>query len=180
MCDFISAIIRENWDVICLPEYTDSHEDLMRHAGLRDDHLSQGRFVRVEFTPPDDGGQIADVSKWRLKLDERSAPEWWDSERAAAKMSRIAKRMIVSGARDVIIGGCWILDGDAKIGCMIGARVFVMRGNSSVGKMWGSSNVGEMWGSSHIGKMWENSNVGGMRGAASIKKDERIKHDGTK
>jgi len=59
MCNFLSAIVTKNGKFICHPELTDSHESLIEAYGLKDEeNFRERQFVRIEFTPPDDFGQI--------------------------------------------------------------------------------------------------------------------------
>ena len=75
MCNFLSAIVLSNGDVLTAPEYTDSHEDLILHFGLENcDNSRCQHFVRVEFTPE----KIDDPDSYTLKIDdEGGAPQWF-------------------------------------------------------------------------------------------------------
>lgn len=50
MCNFLSAIVMKNGRIICDPEHTDSHSDLIAANELRDDDVFIRGWVRVEFT----------------------------------------------------------------------------------------------------------------------------------
>ena len=170
MCNFVSAIVLKNGDIICDPEHTDSHEDLIRVAGLRDDRVSMAAeaFCRVEFTPPDDFSGIADLSKWTLRVDECSAPSWYDSELVREKMERRVQAMIIDGERDILLGGCHILVCGANVRCVKNARIAVMLDSSRVDVMLDSSRVGEMLDSSRVDVMLDSSRVGVMRESSRV------------
>jgi hypothetical protein len=111
MCDFLSAWVLENGDVLCDPEHSDSHDELAIHFGIKDGIAQQGRAARVEFTPPEDLKTIGDPTAWRLRLDEVIAPDWWTDAAqvsAAERLREIVRRMIVTDERRLLLGGCWI------------------------------------------------------------------------
>ena len=122
------------------------------------------RFVRVEFYPPG-GVPLYEVKKYELHVDEPDPPDWFDEsikEKVERKLYRRVKKMLVSGERKRLIGGCWILHGEAKVERVINATIKVMYGSSRVGGMWGSSQVGVMCDSSQVGVMYDSSRVGVM------------------
>ncbi len=72
MCVFFSAIVTRQGDVRFCED--NSHETIIRRLGLDDSRpLATRGWVRVECVPP-----FAVV-----RVDETSAPGWWDAERAA-------------------------------------------------------------------------------------------------
>ena len=109
MCKFKSAIVLRNGDILHNP-YTDSHEDLIRLRKLDDSSQFINRFVRVEFSPPDNS-TLTDVSTYVLKVDEYSTPDWfndiWDG--VIERLRDIVRQMIVDHDEDVIIGRAVIL-----------------------------------------------------------------------
>ena len=126
MCNFLSAIVKRNGDVVCDPEHTDSHEDLVANEGLPD--KGKGEFVRVEFTP---GGVIDDPKTWNLQLDEAMTPIWWTDEmveKVREYLERLVSNHIVRENRKVLIGGWWIIAKGASIGKNCGARIYVNYG----------------------------------------------------
>ena len=169
MCKFLSAIVLENGDIICDPEHTDSHEDLMVAANIRDGHTQLGRFARVEFLPPEDETQIANPDAWRLVLDEQNAPEWWDVDVVRGKLERLVARQIVNDKRPLLLGGWWILVSGADVGAAKHVRIVAMRGSSQVGAMWGSSRVDEMYDSSQVNAMQDSSRVDAMYGSSRVR-----------
>ena len=80
MCKFLSAIVLKNGDIICDPEHTDSHSDLVAAFNLRDDDQYVDRFVKVEFTPPINAENLSDysdVANYAFRVDERGEPDWF-------------------------------------------------------------------------------------------------------
>lgn len=132
MCEFLSAVVLANGDIICRPDVTDSHEDLLLSAGVRDGLCQQDRFARVEFTPPDPPTQIADPATWTLRVDEQATPDWLDEDRVRADLSARVACMIVDDARPLLLGGCWILVGEAHVDRAVNARILMLRDSSQV------------------------------------------------
>ena len=143
MCRFLSALVLKNGDVLCKPEASDSHEDLIEHFGLSDDKQHLNKFVRVEFCPPGDT-PLYELKKYELRLDEHTTPGWWTKkiqEKATRKLRVKIKGMLVSDKRKLLLGGCYILHGEAKVERVVNATIKAMYGSSQVGWMYGSSRV---------------------------------------
>ena len=58
----------------------DSHDDLVKLAGYKDDTADKNllKFARVEITP--DNGDYLYPDKWTLRIDEKITPVWWSDE----------------------------------------------------------------------------------------------------
>ena len=129
MCNFKSAIVTRNGDIFSYDE-TDSHEVIITAVGFKDDGslIASRSWVRVEFNPPKDSSKITDSSKWVLKVDETSAPDWWDEIKAKVRedLWLLVKRSMVDDARKCLIGGAWILLPGAKVQQMVGSRVVLV------------------------------------------------------
>jgi cytochrome c556 len=83
MCHFFSCIAMKDGRLLFTED--DSHEEIIRRAGLRDNDLSINRpFVRLEITPPFN----------RVTVDEdNTLPEWWDSSEFTKKAKQLAKKV---------------------------------------------------------------------------------------
>ena len=113
MCNFLSALVLQNGDVLHHP-MLDSHSDLVTYFKLPDANAHIRRFAKVELVPVD----WMDASTWTFRLDENTAPAWWGDVAADAesKLRAIANRMILrDGERELIVDGCWIVGGTAKV-----------------------------------------------------------------
>ena len=179
MCQFLSALVLRDGTILSREDVTDSHEILIKWYSqqghdLRDDREFNSRFVRVEYAPKfaQDAG---DLNNYRLVVDEQTEPAWFaaHSEEVARALRRKVKRCIVSDSRDLLIGGPWILTGDAIIGECHSARVVSMHDSSKIGAMHDSSKIGAMHGSSEIGAMCDSSKVDAMYGRSKIDTDKR-------
>ena len=170
MCKFFSAIIMRDGTMICDPEHTDSHEDLIDANNLHDGGtaLYQERFARIEFTPPEDHAKIEDLTAWKFRVDEDAKPSWLDEKDARERCEARVSRMFFRGEAKILLGGCWILVGNSKVVKICGSKIKIMYGTSSVGTMCGTSSVGTMWGTSSVGEMRETSSVGTMRETSSV------------
>jgi len=134
MCNFLSAIVLKTGEIVCSPEYTDSHEDLIESRGLRDD--GGDRFVRVEFLPHEN--EFTAVEKYALKIDG-GKPAWW-SDDLAEKVTEHLRGIICGAIREtvpfLILGGFHILRG--KSARVMRARVLC---NNSKVTAYDSSRV---------------------------------------
>ena len=157
MCKFLSAIITRNGQIICDPEHTDSHEDLLAASGLFDGNTSLYReeLCRVEFTPPE--ADLGDLNKWTLTIDEQVIPSWADKIEIRAKMEKLVERIIIRDTRKILLGSCWILLGDADVKTSKNSRIYAMNDSSKVGVMRDSSKVEVMCDSSKVEAMYDSS-----------------------
>lgn len=90
MCNFLSALVTRQGEVK-YNLYTDSHEDLIELYGLRDNSM-MGQFVRVEYRPKN-SNDLADVTKYKLYVDEEETPEWFEDyrQKVEKKLKHIIK-----------------------------------------------------------------------------------------
>ena len=119
MCQFLSVLALKNGSVLHHP-MIDSHSELVEYFGVPDTSASHQHFAKIELTPPscNDDADWLDVSQWTFRLDEEAEPIWWSDVAAAVekKVRDIASRMILtSGEKGLIVDGCWIIGGTAKI-----------------------------------------------------------------
>lgn len=156
MCKFYSAIVLKSGELLHNPA-TQSHEVLIVLHNLRD---NGNDFIRVEYTPKCDN--YADLSSYELTVDEKYTPGWWTEELAEkirCKLQVIVKRIIITDERKILVGGCYLLAGDARVFDVYNSYIIQMRDNSSVGKMLENSSVGEMLENSSVGRMRDNSKI---------------------
>ena len=143
MCNFVSAIITKSGELICRPGLTDSHDDLILSAGLKDN--GGGGFVRLEFLPPEDHGEIGDISRWRFKVDQQDTPEWFDGDSAREALAGRVRRMFISDHKKILLGGCWILLDGANVDCLRSGRVAAMIGAAKLSRVRGNASVTDVW-----------------------------------
>ena len=172
MCQFLSALLFQNGRIICDPEHTDSHSDLILANNLKgDESLFIRSWIRVEFYP-DNSTDITNPEKYQLHVDETSTPDWFDKakhfETSEILRDKI-KRMIIADVEiPLLLGGCWILEDKANVHAIRNSRILSMRDSSRVGAMLESSRVGEMRDSSQVGMILESSRVGMMWGSSRV------------
>jgi len=166
MCNFFSCILTSKYEVLEASEYTDSHDLLIEHFGLRDSvqNFHRQPWVRVEFIPPKTF--TTDLSQWKLVLDETNTPDWWDVEKARNVLESHVRPHIIVEDRSSILGGWWIVDG-CTVNNFHGGVIKILH-NSTVQKMRGNSTVQEMWGNSTVQKMRDNSTVQAMWGSSAV------------
>ena len=176
MCQFLSAIVMRNHDVLFNLQ-TDSHEDLIALHNLRDNR--DGNFARVEFHP-NEPTDLDKPDKYHLTIDEQRCPGWFDQDlkdKVAQRLLGVVRSMLITGDATCLIGGAYILATGAKVSFIKNCRIVAMLDSSNVGEMLdsskvgemrGSSNVGEMRGSSNVGTMWDGSKVGEMRDSSNV------------
>lgn len=144
MCQHKSAIItysprsKGKFEIIHSP-CTDSHSELIRAYGLKDD--GKLRFARVEFSPPD-MSKAAEVDTYKLRLDEERAPDWWSDDMAAAvaeKMRGIVSAMIVKEDDKYLLGGAWIVPKGLTVS--VGPMTRVVANLGTVSENYGTVSV---------------------------------------
>ena len=130
MCNFLSAIVtKEN---LYVHDMLDSHEDIIDFFELRDD---PNLICRVEYRP-DDSCDLAEIEKYVLRVDQESAPDWWESrkEHIESALRGNVKARIVTTKRKLLTAGAWILK-DAIVDKLVSAKIVAMCGSSEVGAM---------------------------------------------
>ena len=132
MCKTFSFYAAKTGDFYSLVDHTDEHSKIAQVFGLRDNDVSfyAENLAKGEFTSPEDTKLWADLSKWTLSVDEKETPEWFDHEKARAYVERLIRPMFVTDARNWLVGGCWIFDGEKATakGVMNGRIVGVING----------------------------------------------------
>ena len=184
MCDFLSAIVLKNGDVLHNLKI-DSHEELIKLNNLRDNR--EGNFARVEFSPI--SNNYDKPKKYVFKIDESITLDWFNDsmkEKTISKLSSIIKRMIVTKNTPLLKDGVFILSdsvivdeirdcfikamcGSSKVVKMCGSsKVDYMHDSSKIVNMHDSSKVEHMWDSSKVGIMWDSSKVEHMYGSSKV------------
>ena len=170
MCQFLSAIIMKSGDILCDPEHTDSHEDLILANNLNDGKTSffHQSFCRVEFLPPPNFKNIANLDKWKLKLNENERPQWYKEDEIRRRMQNIVKRMFISGRRQMLLGGYHILLPRAKVDNVKNSRIYMMYEDSYINGVFGSSRIDTMYGNSIVAAIYEDSQIKIMAGHSLV------------
>ena len=144
MCKLKSAIILKN--KIFMPDY-DSHTDMLRELGIKDDYLGASKkFVRAELFP-NDGDVFSDIDNWRFKVDQDIVPDWFDENKyiplMREKVKEWAKTHIHIGVDDLIIdSGSNHFVKDCK-----NVKVY---GNATVNEVCGNATVNEVCGNATV------------------------------
>ena len=85
MCNAFSCIVLKSRKVIWKLG-TDSHDDLLKSAGIADDTKDpkEIKFCRIEISP-EDGDYLNSDAKYKFKIDTDIVPVWWEEghEKAA-------------------------------------------------------------------------------------------------
>lgn len=175
MCNFLSALVVKNGTVLSHP-MLDSHSDLVRYFKMPDTSAHHQHFAKVELTPDD----LMDVSTWRFRLDEDTTPGWWEdvAARAEAELRKRAGAMILrAGEHDLIVDGCWIVGGTAKIRDIRSGRILRVQdtaelhgvcGSAQVRSVCGSAQVHGVRGSAQVHGVWDSAQVHGVWGSAQV------------
>jgi len=167
MCQFKSAIVLRNGDVQWSP-FTDSHEDLINIAGLADTELGRRQFVRVEYKSHD----VTDIEKYKLVIDQDEVPDWFDEkmrERTSDFLRGIVERMIIStGTHKILIGGQYIVCGDARVKSIKTANVVYICGSATVKYIGGSATVMNICGSATVEYIGGSATVMNICGSATV------------
>ena len=148
MCDFFSAIVipneaRKGGVEIFHNQYTDSHEELVSFFKLKD----KGKLARIEFKP-DSGVDLADLKKYKFRIDEARTPEWLDEEKqdfVKAYCAETVGRMIVSGDVEILLGGVYIIAKGANIGFAKQSRIIAVLSGGTVQRVGSGGTVQIVW-----------------------------------
>jgi hypothetical protein len=86
ICKAFSCIVEPNCKVTWKLG-VDSHEELIKMAGVKDDTTDPSKmaFARVEITPVN--GNYLFPDEWTLKIDEQIKPVWWTGKHEGAAYS---------------------------------------------------------------------------------------------
>ncbi len=139
MCNFLSALVLRNGDVLTHP-MLDSHSDLVHYFKLPDVTTYLDRFAKVELTPKD----WTNISTWQWRVDEEVMPAWWDdvAMRAEATLrSRAARMILKEGEHDLIVDGCWIAAGTAKVRDVRSGRIVRVQDSATITGVGGSATI---------------------------------------
>ena len=131
MCNFLSAIILKNLDVIWDLKYPEQHEELIKKYNLVDDKIGLylERFCRVKFIPSN-LNELRNKDNWNLNIDENSTPNWFDEAIITNKLWIIISNMFVQGERGFLEKGCFILLDGAEVEDVNNCNIPYMVGNS--------------------------------------------------
>jgi hypothetical protein len=168
MCNFLSAIVLRNGDVLSAPELTDAHSELIEYFGLAEVSNSEcSHFAKVEFTP---SGALWEADKYALSVDEPTAPIWWDEVKdgVESKLRSQIERMIVRDHRRLLLGGCWIVCGEANVGNAKNGTLKAVSDSARVGSVSGSARVDSVSGSARVGSVLDSARVGSVSGSARV------------
>jgi hypothetical protein len=149
---------------------------LVRYFKLPDTNAHIRRFAKIELTPVD----WMDAATWTWRIDEPTRPNWLDEVEAEAerKTRAIADRMIVrDGEHGLIVDGCWIIGGTAKIrdvrsGRIVrvqdSAQIHDVRGSAQIHDVRGSAQIHDVRGSAQIHDVGDSAQIHGVWDSAQI------------
>jgi hypothetical protein len=166
MCNFLSALVLRNGDVLHHP-MLDSHLDLVRYFKLPDTNAHIRRFAKIELTPVD----WMDAATWTWRIDEPTRPNWLDEVEAEAerKTRAIADRMIVrDGEHGLIVDGCWIIGGTAKIRDVRSGRIVRVQDSAQIHDVGGSAQIHGVRDSAQIHDVRDSAQIHDVRDSAQI------------
>ena len=166
MCNFLSALVLKNGDVLHHP-MLDSHADLVRYFKLPDTDAHIQHFAKVELTPVD----WADAATWNFRVDEEVLPVWWADVASAVEgtlRSRAAGMILKDGDHDLIVDGCWIVAGTAKVRDVRSGRIILVQDSAQISNVGGSAQISGVWDSAQISNVGGSAQISGVRGSAQI------------
>ena len=168
MCKFLSVLILRDGSVRHHP-MLDSHSDLVTYFKLPDENPHIPYFAKAELTPDTDW---TDASTWAWRIDEAVNPVWLtpDVEKAAEDATRaIAQRMVITdGEHRLIVDGCWIVAGTAKIRDVRSGRIVRVQGSATISNVGGSAAIRNVWDSATIRDVWGSATISDVGGSATI------------
>jgi len=172
MCNFLSVLILRDGSVRHHP-MLDSHSDLVTYFKVPDENPHIPYFAKAELTPNTDW---TDASTWAWRIDEAVNPVWLtpDVEKAAEEAARaIAQRMVIKdGEHRLIVDGCWIIGGTAKIRDVRSGRIVRVQDSATIRDVQDSATIRNVWGLATI------SNVGGSATIRDVQDSATISNVG--
>ena len=166
MCQFLSVLILKNGDVLHHP-MLDSHSDLVTYFSLPDTSSYVSHFAKAELTPVN----YLDASTWQWRIDEPTRPSWLDDVEAIAeaKARAIAQKMIIAtGAKCLIVDGCWIVGGDAVVQDVRGGRIIHVGDSAQITDVRDSAQITNVGDSAQITNVWGSARITDVRDSAQI------------
>jgi len=166
MCNFFSALVLKNGDVLS-HWALDSHTDLVTYFQLPDTTAHHQHFAKVELTPVD----WLDAATWKFRLDEQTAPGWWDDVKGQAESTlraRAQAMVIKTGHKQLIVDGCWIIGGDATVRDVRSGWIRRIQDSARVSDVGGSAQVSGVWDSAQVSNVGDSAQVSGVRGSARV------------
>jgi hypothetical protein len=162
MCNYFSCIIDRKLNVHWLLN-SNAHEEIIRHAGFKDERLEDRDFVRIEITPKNTEKITRNKKDWNLKVDEPGTlPDWYlkKIKKAHTQLWKAwgesVKRQLALNEEEHRIKEQYMLAlGNSTVEAWDNSTVKAL-GNSTV-KALGNSTV-EAWDNSTV-KAWDNSTV---------------------
>ena len=168
MCQFLSALVLRNGDVLSHP-MLDSHADLVTYFALPDTAAHHQHFAKVELTPHADDWLTP--ATWAWRLDEDTAPGWWEdvAVQAEATLRARAEKMIITGAKSLIVDGCWIIGGQALVSEVRAGRIVRVQDSATVQNVRGSATVQNVRGSATVQNVRSSATVRDVSGSATVR-----------
>ena len=166
MCNFLSALVLRNGDVLTHP-MLDSHSDLVTYFKLPDTDAHITHFAKVELMPVD----WMDPATWKWAVDEPTIPSWWEDVAGQAESTLRAKatRMILrDGEHRLIVDGCWIVGGTASVRDVRAGRIMRVQGSAQIRGVWDSAQIRGVCGSAQISDVWDSAQIRGVWGSAQL------------
>ena len=154
MCNYWTGLVTRDGKVHYSLR-TESHEDLIKEAKVKDVKLVNRDLVRVEITPKEMPPNSLNMKDWVFKVDEEKTLPGWFTKARGKHVKNCWKAWTVAVKQQVF------LDGTHTI-------------KDIQAKAWGSSTV-EAWGSSTV-KAWGSSTVEACGSSTVIKwsKDAKV------
>ena len=129
MCNFLSGLGLRDGTVLT-DALLDSHAELFVRFAVPD---TAAHAVKWELTPPAEDAQWIDVDLWQFRLDEESAPVWWEdvAPKVETAARSVARRMVVTDRTiPIVTSGCHIVGPGGVIQDLRGGRAFVLAGGT--------------------------------------------------
>ena len=148
----------KNGDVLTHP-MLDSHADLVTYFKLPDTNAHIRHFAKVELVPVD----WTDPATWTWRVDEPTIPRWFAAVAAEAEATlraRAAKMILKDGEHALIVDGCWIVAGTAKVRDIRSGRIMRVQDTASLQNVWGSATVRDVG---------DSATVQNVRGSATVR-----------
>jgi hypothetical protein len=154
MCEYFSCLITRE-GLVVWNDRTNSHDELVKTANLKDEKLEDRDFVRIEITPKDKKKITRDKNDWELKVDEEGTLPKWYTEKQTENEKKCFDAWAISVKTQVLINAETADITDKYVLCAGKSRV-ALHGKSSA-KLCDNSSA-ELCGNSSA-DLWGNSSA---------------------
>lgn len=177
MCKYFSCIVTRDLKILWEPG-TNSHEEIIKKHGLKDDKLEDRDFVRIELTPNGDAEKSGIFTRerkdWEHKVDEKGTLPAWYTQNASKAEELVWKAALKSlKPLDGLVYLANVTQEEAKAAAKERGGEILLNSEIDVFTQKGVPNIGWIWTGTHVKYKGTDCTVTERGKSAQIKLPER-------